>query len=344
MTDHDDLHWLAEEQPLPLEADEATTARARTALMEHAVARATPVAARPVRRPVRRAERRWLRPSRVLALAAVGAAAAVTFVAIGSGGGGQGPLGVGAEPAVAAPLAKLSAEVGQMEPLPGDATLIQRHHTFADGRTHDGADLYLDNGNYYYGDTRTQLRRALRRHELQDSGFATRSVAVAVAVADGSLDLATARVRMANAPLDPDAKPADPVDVAAAEAAIAEKRKAAAAANTKPMDPEALIDSHAWSSSFDAIMAGGSRPDVRAGVLALLATIPGVAVSETEVQGRAALLLRAKVFGDGYEEQLWIDAKTGIPLRFVGTYPNQTPGVVMAYKVTRVSVADLAKK
>ena len=77
---------------------------------------------------------------------------------------------------------------------------------------------------------------------------------------------------------------------------------------------------------------------------ALLATIPDVVVSETSLEGRPALLLRAKVFGDGYEEQLWIDAKSGIPLRFVGTYPNQTPGVVMAYKVTRVTVAKLAKK
>jgi hypothetical protein len=347
MNDYDDLDWLAEGQPLPLEPDEAATARARTALMEHIVPRSVPVAARPVRRPVRRAERRWLRPSRVLARAAVGAAAAVTFVAVGSGGDGHGPLGVGVEPAVAAPLVKLSAEVGQMPALPGDATLIERHHTFADGKTMDGADLYLDNGDYYYAETRQGLPRAIRAHERLDSGFATRSVAVAVAVADGSLDLATARVRMANAPLDPNAKPADPAAVpsdVAAKVAAEIKRKNAAAASLKPMDPERHIDGMAWSSSFDAIMAGGSRPDVRAGVLALLATIPNVVVSETALEGRPALLLRSKVFDDNYEEQLWIDAKSGIPLRFVGTYPNQTPGVVMTYKVARVTVAKLAKK
>ena len=152
MNVHDDLHRLAEERPEPLELDEATTGRARAALMS---------TWRPDRRrwserrarPVRRAERRWLRPSRVLALGAVGAAAAVAFVAIGSGGGGHGPLGVGVEPAVAEPLVKPRRGRLEDRALPGDATLIQRHHTFADGRTIDGADLYLDNGDYYFSET-----------------------------------------------------------------------------------------------------------------------------------------------------------------------------------------------
>ena len=74
MTDHDDLDWLAAEQPATLAAR-----RGRDATRPHARCSCTPQAdrrparARPRPRPRRARERRWLRPSRVLALA--GAAA-----------------------------------------------------------------------------------------------------------------------------------------------------------------------------------------------------------------------------------------------------------------------------
>ena len=44
-----------------------------------------------------------------------------------------------------------------------------------------------------------------------------------------------------------------------------------------------------WTNSHDALVADGTRPDVRAGVLRLLATIPEVAVTRTAFDGSPAL-------------------------------------------------------
>jgi len=158
--------------------------------------------------------------------------------------------------------------------------------------------------------------------------------------------------RMANAPLDPNAPQVAPAAASDLEPAELREKKAAEAKtapgqkprHVTPLTPEQHIEGNAWTRSLDALMAGGSRPDVRAGVLRLLATISRVSVAKTTLHGKPALELTGRVFNDGYEEQLVIDAETGIPLRFVGTYPGETPGVVMTYKVSRVTVADLAKR
>ncbi len=366
MNGHDDLVWLAEERPLPLELDDDSTGRARAALMTHVTAGRAPAAPRRRAHRARRPERRWLRPSRVLALAAVGTVVALAAGAALGGGDGKSPLsvgGVGVDVAAAAPLVKLADQVGQTAPLPGDATLIERHHVFADGKTMDGADLYSDNGTYYYAQTAKGLPDAIHAQESgtldprDNSDWVKRELAAALAVP--KLAPAEAIKRMAKAALDPSVANAPPASLAdqidgiedpAAKAQMRKKMEAAkkavaaqAVKGIKPATPEELEQGNAWTNSMDALMAGGSRPDVRAGVLHLLALIPSVTVAKTTHDGRPALELVGHMFNDGYEEHLVIDAESGIPLRFVGTYPGQKPGVVMTYRVTRVTTADIAK-
>jgi hypothetical protein len=331
MNAHDDLMWLAEERPAPLALDEISTARARAALMNHMEASQAP-APSPAPRPVRRAERRWLRPSRVLAMAAVGAVGALGVITL-VGTGDKGPLGVSS--ADAAPLVKLADEVSKTTALPGDATLIERHHTFpGNGAPIDGFDLYLDDGTYYYADTRAGLPDAIRQWDPTQTDFVKRAIAVALDVPELAPEVAIER--MADAELAPGVS-ADAPPVAAGENRAKGQVKSTAT-------PQQILENHAWTNSLDTMIAGGSRPDVRAGVLELLSNIPSVSVEETELNGRPALELTSRSFSGGYTEQLTIDADSGIPLRFVGAQEGAAaPSVVITYTVTRVSASEIAK-
>jgi hypothetical protein len=316
--DLDDLDWLAAAQPDTSPPDEEATARARTALLLHVHAdRAAGV--RPDPAPVRRraSERRWLRPSRVLALAA---AAAVAIVAATSLPGSEqvgGTLRVAAPPiedAQAAPLERLAAKVVK-EPAPkGDATLVRRHHTFADGKTMNGFDLYLDDGTYYYGATMKELRNAIA--DDNDSGNSTfRAVQAAVAAIDAPAE--EARMRMVNATY----------------------------AEDNPLQEGKLQqDNRLWFGSMDALLAGAGRPDVRAGVLQLVATLDKVVVSEGTRDGRATLEIANSDYTDGYVETLIVDAGSGVPVGFTGGVPGEVPGVTMDYDIDRVTTAQVARK
>ena len=89
--------------------------------------------------------------------------AVAIVVAAGALPSGEGPapriarrIGVPA-PAEAA-LVKLSQRI-QSAPAPsGDATLVLRSHDFPTAKDFTGADLYLDDGRYFYGTTLAELR------------------------------------------------------------------------------------------------------------------------------------------------------------------------------------------
>jgi hypothetical protein len=323
------------EQPSPLPLDQETTARARDALLRHGAVPRRSVA------PARRTRRLgW--PVRTAGLTALAAAAAI--VAVSSiGGGGHGALGV--DRASAAPLVRLSRHVQAAPPPTGDATLVLRRHVFKDGSTMTGADLYLDDGSYFYAPTEAGLPAAIANDE-DDGGFAARDMAAAVAAL--TLPTAEARTRMSTAELDPDAKPAAPPASDPKLQAFLAARVARAKANGAWSDvhesPDMLVDGQIWSNSMDALVAGGGRPDVRAGVLELLATVPEVDVTDTTYDGHAALALRSRVFPKGYEERIVIDATTGIPLAFTGGTAGEAPDVAMTYEIRRVSAGEIARQ
>ena len=107
----------------------------------------------------------------------------------------------------------------------------------------------------------------------------------------------------------------------------------------------AQLENRLWGNAMDALNAGAARPAVRAGVLHLLATVDSVTVAKAEDGGRDVLVLTAALPGeDAYAERLTIDAATGMPLRFTGGEPGRAPSVTVTYDVSRVSVADVAKR
>jgi hypothetical protein len=54
------------------------------------------------------------------------------------------------------------------------------------------------------------------------------------------------------------------------------------------------------------------------------------------------LELTASVFSDSYQERLYLDAQTGVPLKFVGGTAGHEPSVIVTYDVSRVTSEKLA--
>ena len=127
---------------------------------------------------------------------------------------------------------------------------------------------------------------------------------------------------------------ADPATLAA---------KAAAVGHALPQTGN-LYDNWAWENSLDALIVGSGDPQVRAGVLRILATLPDVTVTDGTSDGQPTLVLTGgdAVLGSDYHEQLTIDASTGIPVSFAGGAPGQPTTGTISYQVSRVTTDDIA--
>ncbi len=344
MTHHDDLSWLADNQPAPSAPTTRATSTARRSLVAHITDAAIPTPARAPRDATRtRAHRRWLRPSRILAATAVASVAAAALVVPLVGGGGAGLV---PQASAAPPLVRLAKSVGQTPTPAGDATLVIRRHAFSNGDTPiDGADLYADNGAYYYAQTLAGLPAAIGRSSQQtDTAWFERHLAAAL----GALKLPTdeARTRMANASFAPGFSPDTPAPPKAAPVTrpgTAGRPKT----STKRLatgDYMTQFEGRIWMNSLDTLTAAGSRSDVRAGVLSLLATVKHVTVTESALDGQKVMEVGGRLLADGYTETLVINADTGIPIKFTGGYPGETPAVVVTYRVSRATVKNIATR
>jgi hypothetical protein len=196
----------------------------------------------------------------------------------------------------------------------GDATLVIRKQSYPTGPSISAADLYTDNGEYFFAHSVSGLPDQIASHHNQGDGLFAREIAAAVSANHG--DLAAAREKMAEAAL-PGHAPAS----------------------------AGLADNYIWENSLDALVAGSGKPQVRAGVLRILSTLPEVAVTSTTTGSQPTLTLTASApaapTGD-YLETLVIEAGTGVPVTFIGRVPGQAPGVTVTYQVTRVTLSHIA--
>jgi hypothetical protein len=205
----------------------------------------------------------------------------------------------------------------------GDATLVIRKQSYPHDPTVTVADLYSDSGEYFFAHTVSGLAGQVSGNDNQGDGVFAREVAAAVYAGHGSL--ATARHLMADAP-DPGRTPAP------------------ATPGPDGRWPVSGDDNYIWENSQDALIAGAGKPQVRAGVLRILSTLPEVTVTRTTTGGQPTLTLHATgaaLSGD-YEETLVIGASNGVPVMFYGGADGQAPGVTVTYQVSRVSLADIA--
>ena len=191
---------------------------------------------------------------------------------VGAGAGQAGPNA--SEPQAAAvpagtenaSLVRLAAYVVASPTPAGDATLV--------ARTTNGAtvyDLYGDNGQYFFSRAKRGLAgQVSANHDLADGLFA-REIAAAKLAATG--DVQKAAQDLANAP--------NPSHVSSPEEAVRSPHEANLYANW------------VWGNAQDALIAGSGDPQVRAGVLRILATLPDVTVTSGTSGGKPTLVLTA---------------------------------------------------
>src|ERR1035438_5519161 len=315
---------LGEVEPLPDEAFEQARAVLRAAIAVEGDPQVIVLSHHPKRR--RRA---------VVARGGVaaGVAAAVAAIALVATLPGQSPKVPAASNHVASPLLRLAAYVSGSATPAGNASLVART-TSGGGKSVTVYDLYADNGQYFFSQTESGLAGQVSAGHDLGGGLFAREIAAAKLAARGNVQAAAQD--LADAP--------DPSHVisptqTANRAAIAAKQKA-----TGQKQAGNLFDNWVWENSQDAIIAGSSEPQVRAGVLRILATLPDVTVTPGTSGGQPTLVLTAGTaeMGSNYTEQLTINATTGVPVSFASGAPGQTPGGTISYQVSRVTTSDIA--
>ncbi|HEX5200882.1 MAG TPA: hypothetical protein VFW27_13200 [Actinoplanes sp.] len=297
--------------------------------------------------------------------AGVGVAAAAAIVAVvlnssatgGAVAGKDSPAAVGpaaVESAAVegsadrAPLLTLAGSITTLTPTSGDAWLVKATQAHGTKTMQVVYTLYTDGHAIYTGDSVTDIKRAITRHQdqMKAGGYAP-LLKAAVAAADSSS--ADGRTRMLKAAKDP-LIGLDP----AAQKAKWDKQQAAAAAivkqkggtyQPKPYNPQAVqrhFDNALWTYSTEALSAGDGNTQVRAGVLRLLSTISAVSVKDSTTDGKATLTITAgsEVFGGEGGEVLTVDATTGMLVKDVSTVPG-LPEAHTTYESSRVTAADL---
>ena len=314
----------------------------------------------PLPSPFPRARNRRRGPSgkmRVGIGAGIGAVAAAVAVFVATSAPRPATPGPASHPAQAAnsPLVSLAASIMAGDgSLPGNASLIIRTQPTPAGPAEITYNLYSDSGAYYAVDAQgegaqyaAQAKKALTAAVADHDNLAfggAREVAAARYAATG--DLTTAREKMDTALGNNDyydslaEQKSLWADGAAARAKLA-KEKGVKIAWTMPTGKvlQEDIDDTIWDNSFDALSEGAGSPQVRAGVLRLLSTVPEVTVTNSTTGGQATLTLTA-LFSGSDHEVLTINATTGMPVGFASSLPGVKP-VADTFQVSRVTMADV---
>jgi hypothetical protein len=361
MDEMDLVSRLKDVPPLRPEAYERGRAMLGAAMAESQAGRA------PGTTPVRHERSSWARNLRVGVLGKIGigvaGAAAVAVAVVAATAAGPAVPGDSSPPPAAAPavdsrLVTLATSVKTSSgSLPGDASLVVRTTTAPDGKPYVTYNLYTDSGEMYVTDTKDQLAGAINRNDNLADPSDARVLAAARYAATG--DLAKAREQIINSIPN-----AWGLGLSAAEAQKAwdkgevERRKllqqkgiADPPHRPRPTGKalEDGINNHLWAHCLSALTGGAANPEVRAGVLRLISTIPDVAVTTSTTGGQPALVLTAgpALFAGHSEHVLTINADTGLPISSEtrpapgATSQDAGPPAVATYQSSRVTVADI---
>ncbi|WP_410618787.1 hypothetical protein [Amycolatopsis sp. cmx-8-4] len=265
-----------------------------------------------------------------------------------------------AEPTAQAPAAEsrlvtLAADVKVTAgSLPGDASLVISSKIAPDGKPYPIYTLYTDKGQIFFAQERGALAGAVARGE--DLAVSDDSSVVAAARFAASSDLDKARLLMINAIPNAWGVGLSPAEAQKAwDKSQTERISLLKAKGIKDPQPQprptgkALedgINGVLWNNSFSALTVAAANPEVRAGVLRLISTIPEVKVDKAIVGGQPVLNLTAgsALFAGHYELVLTINAQTGLPIRSETskTAPGDKPAPPRTYESSRVKVADIA--
>jgi hypothetical protein len=279
-----------------------------------------------------------------VAIAVVATSAPQSAAPTGSSAGAS--IGSAAQaPAAGSKLVTLAADIRATGgSLPGDSSLVISPQVIGGKLMQVYYGLYTDSGALYSGDDKETLSTAVAEHANQADSVDFKEVAAARYAAAG--DLSTAREQMVNATPNwfalgqgTAARNAAWQKGLAQELPILKEK----GVKTPPKEPtgnalQADIDSYVWNNSVDSLTWGAANPEIRAGVLRLLSTLPEVTVAKSTTGGQPTLTITA-LFQPG-KQVLTINAKTGMPISSVVTLP-QVPTSVETYQVSRVTLANI---
>jgi hypothetical protein len=306
----------------------------------------------------RNPRRRMLAIGGTAGLGIAAAAVAVTLIATSTSrppAASPRPLAGGptashsATPTVSSPLVLLADTISAgAHKQPGDATLVFRTTTLTDGQASgSGFDLYTDSGPYYWSPAESGLPAQIAAHHNLGDGLFTRELAAAEYAVNG--DLATARERMAYAPAPGNEGKSPAAQMSPTLLKVKAQLlgvKAAPGQSLAAAYDKAYIDSWVWGDATDALEAGAGNPQVRAGVLRLLSTVSGVVVTHGALDGQPTLVVgdvTPSLNGQGRSEAVMtLNASTGVPLKYTDGTVGKTPDTTTTYRVSRVTVADIA--
>jgi hypothetical protein len=260
---------------------------------------------------------------RVVPAIGVAAVAAAIALAMLPTSPGHHPAAPSHSAHAAGPLVRLADYLAANETqTTGDATLVLRTQIYPDRSSITGADLYTDSGEYFYAETESGLPEQIAQNDNQGGGMFARETAAAMEGSTGNVQ--TAAYDMAVAP--------NPTMYG----------QLFSGANRSLH--EGQMDNMVWEDSLDALISGAGNAGLREGVLRILSTIPGVTVTNGTTGGQPTLTVTASYpdVPTNYQEQLVINAQSGIPESFQGGAPGQTPGVTVSYQVSRVTTAAIA--
>jgi hypothetical protein len=273
------------------------------------------------------------------------AAAAIAFVVTSS----PPPATSAPAPAAQSRLISLAALIkASGGARPGNASLVIRTQTIGSRTPEITYNLYTDSGDLYVTDTRQALPAVIAHHDNLADGSGPREVAAARYAEAG--DLSAARKRMVDATTNPFGLGLSLAGQKAAwDQAVAANREIYKEKGIPvPKRPTGQarqddINNYVWNNSVDALTEGAGNPQVRAGVLRLLSTIPQVTVASSVTGGQPTLTLTAgsALFGGGSPQVLTVNARTGMPLRSVMDARGNELSSVTSYQVSRVTLADI---
>ena len=291
----------------------------------------------------------------VVALGAAAAAVAVALAVTSTPAPGHKPTASGtptatkATPAAVNPLlAQLAANIKvQQVKLPGNATMeIRNQSPTSDKLGDNGVDLYTDSGTYYWALSESMLPQVIAEGQDVGQGQFKRDIAAALYAVNG--DIGTARQRMSIANLIPGIpqKTVQPNQNVIAKLKAIDKQRGIPYTPPKPLTPaqkQEQTDNLIWMNATDALTAAPGNPQVRAGVLRLMATMPKVEVTQTTTAGQPTLTLADSwplLADPGLVESLVINASTGFPIAMFNRDPGQ-PLNVTYYHTSRVTLANV---
>jgi hypothetical protein len=362
---------LKDVPPLRPEAYERARTTLGAAMAQSGAVRVPDMVAASAATPVRRERFSWTRNLRVgvlgkVGIGAIGAvAAAVAVVSVASSGPhsaapAKSAAGSAAQsPAVASKLVSLADDINASGgSVSGDASLVISTQTTPSGKPYVNYSLYTDSGKLYGSDTKRNLSAAVAHHQNLPDPVGVLDVAAARYAATG--DLVKAREQMVNATpndlglgLSP-AAAQDAWDKGQAQARQIMREKGIKNPPVLPRPTgkalQDAINNDLLFNSVNALSYGAANPEVRAGVLRLISTIPDVTVADSTTGGQPTLTLTtgpALNNGDG-QEVITINADTGMPISNVWKlFPGQKassktiPPSVETFQSSRVTVADV---